>query len=523
MDEALEQISKQSIRPTSPRVRRVPCVCAVCGFAVFYAGGPGTLQIAHFRHRQNTKAKKVCPLYHAGAGVSVREFLGERISRLRELRLCIVLRSGKGRTKWELMLHVPRFEHAESVTVGIYSPNAAQYPVDEIPVEGRAFAVFPQRDDYEVEVSEAGRADMLESIEGLKEPSIFAVGHALSRRLVSGEELAWGRTYAFLQRNKIETNKMPAELQTRLLADNDGWHGCVLGLPANANDRVAQWIKVHLRRSIAIQPLTMTVLSPVSARLGNDDTWRVVPGQGPVTVGLRFAEVPKAPTMLRFVAGASKTEYVVQEQSPTVLIDLGELPPGLSELRVISTEGSKITFDVGMPNSEDIEMPRPRVAFMFEKSKMVDTVSLWAESLPRMFEGVRRKAFVLDGVLLPEDGQLSIVEVRGNNRLEEVHEFSQEAALKILSRLNELLSNPLAKFEIQAEGFGRVLFPKPVIAGEAETSTAGSQASRTKRQDARSAWLRLAIGAGAAIGHPRFFPRSDPRHRFNAHLNQVSR
>jgi len=525
MDSAHDRITRKLISAVSREATRVNCICPECASPVFFAGGSGTGQIAHFRHRPNAKARETCDLYHAGMGADVRRFVGQRPNRLRELRLCFELRPAAGSGKWQLALQIPRFENCSSFHLDNYSPNAGHYEVDEVPLEGRSFAVFPQKDDYEVEVISDDGSRSVTLVEGLGSFALFALGHTISRRVLEGEDLEWGRAYAVVQRLIFDLKAVPAEVQRRKLAEDDGWYACIFGLPAESDHETRDWARRFLRRTIAVPTGALTVLSPISARLDRNETWFIPPGHTSVVVAFRFPDTPHSPVDLSMVLDHEpKKNYRITNPGQEIVLEVEKLPAGLSELRLAVPEPLQITFDV---REDTGSVPRQKIAIAFISRDVVTALPLWDSSMLTLFMQVRAGALKLYDVRLPDVGGITIAGIKAGTRFEHTFKFGPDEATpltvgaEVTTLLEGLLTHLNTSFEIEAGGFGRICFPPPSI--KTPNGYVPIAPLISKRTRDRSEWLTLAIGERTLKGRSRFFPQSDPRCRFTAHVRQYSR
>lgn len=527
MNGALDRLTNDFFFAYAREASWINGICPECRQSVIFAGGSGTQQVAHFRHRPNSPGLEDCSLYQGGINADARGYAGRRAVRLSTARLCFQLRPSAGHGKWQLFLLVPQFPYARYVEIGSYSPNRGRFKVaDEIPIEGRAFAVSPRSKDYELKlVGERGET-VTHRVPGLGEAALFVLGSPNSRHVQEGEDLEWGNTYALIQHRKIEVGSFPEGVPARRLAKSDEWFAWLFGLPAKPNLVVAAWMAETLGRAIRDQAVRFTVLSPVATRLLSD-TWVVPVTHRAIIIAARLGAASRGPIDFVLVSDRSVRLKLRRPSSDhEIILNLGALSSGLFELR---SEGMGVeipTLRLDVRDSEDYEGPA-RVVLAFEVDDIVWNLSLWDVALVASLDKVRRGAAKLTEVRLPEMGAISIANLKENERTEDNFTFGPfakppaEVATQVVARLQELLAGT-TRFEIDGRGFGHVCFP-PLEAGAKRVAPESAQREIPKNVQDKRAWLELAVNGRRGAALPRFIPHNDPRLRFTAHLNQIAR
>jgi hypothetical protein len=424
-----------------------------------------------------------------------------------------------------LALQIPRFENCASFHLDNYSPNAGHYQVDEVPLEGRSFAVFPQKDDYEVEVISDDGSKSVTLVDGLGAFALFALGHTVSRRVSEGEDLEWGRAYAMVQRQIFDLESIPTGVQRRNLAEDDGWYACIFGLPSESDHEARSWVRRFLRRTIAVQPGALTVLSPITARLDRNETWFIPLGHTSAIVAFRFPDAPHSLVELSMLSDrGAKKDFRISNPGQQIVLELERLPAGLSELRLAVPESLKLTFDVREDTSG---VPRPKIAIVFVSRDVVTAYSLWDSRLQTLFAQVRVGALKLYDVRLPDIGGITIAGSKTGTQFEHAFTYGPGEAsplavgTEITALLEQLLTDLNTSFEIEASGFGRICFPPPSIKTLVDYAPFAPVIPKGTRD--RNKWLSLALGERAIKGRTPFFSQYDPRCRFSAHARQYSR
>lgn len=491
MNTALNKFTKEFVDASASDAQFITCVCPGCGVDVYLAGGDGTFQRIHFRHHR-LAADKACKFYHSGSDASNTPDPRETVHRRRRPDLLFEVAGSSSGAFWELLILVPRYEGDYQFQLGNYSPHQHRYDCDELPDGGRTFGVFPQSDPYSIRVFlKSGGEINSPQVNGLGDCAVFVFGHDRARLVPQTISLQWGQVIAIVSRNTVELAAVFDAVDWRKLAVRNGWHATIVGLPSRPHDRIDEWAQRALGRRIRSVDTELSILAPISGGMLLDRTWMMRPGTEEAVVAIRVAAGLRRSVDLHVQSeDGMHEEHMVVDLHDGIGIAQVRLPSGFSK---IFADSRSLELGV-LVAAEEANRPRPKIAIVFEIHHRFVPVCLWDRALSGHFGAVRAGAQPLVDVRLPERCRIVASLWKGSecaDRLEATLPSpgigANDEGIRIANKLQTWLRGSSGRVELDAEGFGRMIFPPAETARNRVVDRPLNTETRARRQ-----WLELA-------------------------------
>lgn len=453
MEYALDFFTKQSVDAESQLAQLTECICPGCYEEVILAGGAGTYQRAHFRHRAHlgpeTCEYRVAPGYEANPLNPTIWF-----HRPKTLELFLELREDS----WNLALLVPRYDGDYRFSLGSCSLGGFIYDSDEVPIGGKTFPVFPQPEPYEVEIRTRRGPQRKALIQGLEPISVFNIGGGRGRKQHKNHSLHWGQIVAVLSQQPIEERTIPHKLHVKRLKSKNGWHACLIALPVIIDVGVADWVSTALGKKIgAASEYVVSLLRPVGVRRADDGTWLVPHPE--VTLALKSED--KSRSVLLVTCTKERENHGKQFRVP--------LSNGLAEFPVTLPIGcSRINVGTSSLQIEVVEalwdIPAPRVSLVFHVDGKRLQVPIFSNELHRHLDQVRVGKSTLHDCYLPDICEVTATFAdagKSEHALLIGTETSPDnvVSVRFAEQLQEWVKKGRGILTFDAGAFGRFIFP----------------------------------------------------------------
>jgi len=491
--------------------------CPICAASLIYHP-VSSYRVAFFGHRPH-HAEPDCPLYFAPHDTDVERVVSDRAYRIREpaLRLQLLNRQNNA-YRWQACLLIPKFDRATSFSIE-NSTVHGRVNVSAIKEGGYPFPVEVQQADYVVTTFEPDEPPERITVDGFSFVTLFRLSSHLCSRIEGQMPLTSGEAYVVIHHGR--TNPAPPAnlLRTQSLLTTDGWAGFAFVLPASPTKDIAKWVASKLDRRIAEKDFSGSVVSPVDSYHLDDGTWIVTEPADAITASLVFGSddaIPSALTVVHSTAG--KSQVLSLGASRQAHLQISKPDSGLYQVKRTDNGAVLLTIAVSTPAREP---KQSGVYFLFSVNGRVEKEYLWSTELVPRLQGMTVGLASLIEVSIPPRTRLSVSTGAAAGPLPHVIDSGEsitqgEAAGTALKRAIELaLKSPRPAFEIDAGGFGGLVFPlRP-------PERSRSPAKLPPAIAARQAWVSLAKTTFALA--QRSIAQSDQTPpRLRAHVRQLS-
>lgn len=491
--------------------------CPICAASLIYHP-VSSYRVAFFGHRPH-HAEPDCPLYFAPHDTDVERVVSDRAYRVREPALRLQLLSRQNNAyRWQACLLIPKFDRATSFSIEnstVYGP----VNVSAIKEGGYPFPVGVQQTDYVVTTFEPGEPPERITVDGFSSVTLFRFSSHLCSRVEGRVPLTPGEAYVVIHHDHTHPAPPAGLLRTQSLLLTNGWAGFAFALPTSPTKEITKWVAAILGRRIAEQDFAGSVVSPADCYHLDDGTWIVTEPVAAITASLIFGSdeaIPPALTVVHSTAG--KSQVLSLGPSRQAHLQIPKPDSGLYQVKRTDNGAVLLTIAVSAPAREP---KQTGVYFLFGVNGRVEKEYLWSTELVPRLQGMTIGLVGLIEVSIPPRTSLWISTGAATGPLRQVIDSGEsiaqgESAGTALKRAIELaLKSPRPAFEINAGGFGRLVFPpRPPERSQ-------FQAKLPPAIAARQAWVILAKTTLAITQRSLAYPDQTPA-RLRAHVRQLS-
>ena len=438
----------------------------------------GIYRRPHFAH-DSGRASNDCENYHPSE-MLIRGLHSTYWSIQRHLPNLYVLLSDDpmGNTSsWDLMLLIPECPQS----IGSVEITQAQYgtvtiPVTQLAQGGKRVHVRPEI-NYQIKVNGLVDPDYEEMItrpiSGLdKICNVFRFSLSGGLKLHDNQILFWGSSYFLVWNRNYEPRWLSGSeelLRTTNLSPNSEWHCDIIRIPAKEDFRVKEWAEEVLHRGIENTPVRLSIVTPIII-LTLEDESLLVSTTDEVILSITGELSAVMPSELHLKLPTNHTSISVKLIGPLpVLISLGQLPPGRTEIWLSDNQGIALSlcavkFDQGYHIQG--------VGFTFEEPQQKRQVftPVHSQLTQSLLDGVRQGLTSLLAVTIPRRVSATFrFRERSNTKWQELimdveyvkneeenalrhKEFEERVLKEILAQLNKNKE----ELEIDFENYGKV-------------------------------------------------------------------
>jgi len=452
-------------------------ICPKCHKSVFHRRKSTHGHKPHFAHKKGEgtiECENYCPsqeknkdYYIVATPPEVSQSNSQKLTKNHEdysFHLDIVLPNPTSKTpNWYLAIAFVHYMKTGSVIIKEGLRGSVHVPLT---ISSALIPVTIQNQDYQIEISGNDVNKGTEPLSGLtlETGNLFSHKGDRGRRLANHESLSWGEQY-FLVWHRYFHIEYPNEIIQRTLISQENWECAEIQLPPEPSKAISTWVQRYLKKKIQTPAIMLSLVTPpysihenaISIKDTDEVVVAITEQLGNYISGILAIKQPFLQKAVNFA-----------EKSP-VLIDLGRLTPGKTELRLNSSSQSLVLNCTSY--QENHKLPSA-ISLTFQNNLTVPAYSM------KIYECLQtRQHNPLVGIDFPTPmrfwiwtkskndsaWQIIAITTHSEESLEDFQNRTQQAINEVIEKKEQFF------IQLDFEHFGQPLIQQPTLSLDSES------------------------------------------------------